>query len=50
MNIEIPLLEEHINKEYHSEEFLFPGAPLEEEENPWKEMAHKIVKEEPMTF
>jgi hypothetical protein len=47
---EIPLSEEQINEQYHSEEFLFPEAPFEAEDNPQKEMAHKIVKEEPTTF
>jgi hypothetical protein len=37
---------EQINDQYHSKEFLFPKEILEEEENPWKEMAHDIVKEE----
>jgi hypothetical protein len=50
LHTEIPLLEEKINEKYHSEEFPFLEEPLEVEDNPQEEMAHDIVKEEPMTF
>jgi hypothetical protein len=39
-----------INEQYHSGEFIFPEVPLETKDNPRREMAHEIVKEEPSTF
>jgi hypothetical protein len=50
LHTEVQLSEEQINEQYHSREFLFPEAPLETKDNPQKEMAHDIVKEEPTTF
>jgi hypothetical protein len=39
-----------ISEQYHSEDFVFPKAPLEEEENPQREMTHTNVKEETSSF
>jgi len=39
-----------MSEQHHSGEFVFPKAPSEIEENPWREMANENVKEETSTF
>jgi hypothetical protein len=50
MHTQVPLLEGLIYEQYHFEEFIFLEVPLETKDNPWREMAHEIVKEETYTF
>jgi hypothetical protein len=50
MHTKVQISEGMINEQYHYEEFIFPEVPLETKDNPRREMAHEIVKEETSTF